>query len=144
MELMVADPPTPATILLNDSFPPLPPVVMAVRVMFAASVLVMEREEMMALPPLPAGVLVVESPPLPPVAERDELLSAVGVRVAEAVAFPPLELGAPLPPVAVMVLAGSEEVTVAEASCPVPGGTGFDVGGGVEGGVDGHCDYGGE
>ena len=82
---------------------------------------------------------MVESPLLPPpVAERDELLSAVGVRVAEAVVFPPLELGAPLPPVAVMVLAGSEEVTVAEASCPVHGGTGFDAfGGGVEGGVDG-------
>ncbi len=121
MGLRVAEPPAPARIRERVSFPPLPPLAIAVRVMLEV-VVEMLMGEMVAFPPLPAtDVRKVASPPLPPVAERVELLSVVGLRVAEALAFPPLELGAPLPPVAVMVLEGSEEVTVAEASWPVPG-----------------------
>ncbi len=76
---------------------------------------------------MPAGPGRPAAPPAPPLAVRLEVPSAVGVRVAERVAFPPLapapalpawgaeEVAAPLPPLPpvppliVIVLAGSEE-----------------------------------
>ena len=136
--------PLPAKVLERDSFPPLPPVARTVIVILEVVVEIVMGERV-AFPPLPAGVRVMESPPLPPVAVRVELLTVVGVRVAVAVAFPPLELGAlGLPPVAVMVFEGSEEVTVAEASWPVPGAAGFVSEAAWRGGVDGEGEGGGE
>ncbi len=109
----VAFPPVPLMKLVS----PAPPVAVSERVTFPEAVTVAEA---VAFPPMVGRREILFVPLMPPMAVRVEALSVVGVRVAEAVAFPPFPSDAPLPAVAVMVLAGSEEVTVAEASWPVP------------------------